>query len=57
MVTGPGTKYPWSFHLTGDVRALVLGRTNRVSLQIASKKAEKECVGERLMSENQNEVN
>ena len=57
MVTVPGTKYPWSFHLTGDVRALVLGRTNRVSLQIASKKAEKECVGERLMSENQNEVN
>lgn len=57
MVAVSGTKYPWSFHLTGDVRALALGRTNRVSLPIASKKAGKECVVERLMSENQNEVN
>lgn len=40
-----------SFHLTGDVR------TDRVNLQTASKKSGKECVGERLMSENQNEMN
>ena len=57
MVAIPGTKYPWSFHLTGDMRTLPLGRTDRVNLQTASKKSGKECVGERLMSENQNEMN
>lgn len=34
----PWTKRPWSFHLPGYVRALVLGKTHRVNWQISSRR-------------------
>lgn len=52
----PWIKCPKSFHLSAAKRALVQGRPHRVHLQIVSKEAGKQCVGEKLRCVNQNEM-